>query len=300
MSSPRTGLGALRGFDAAARLGSFAAAAECLSVTQSAISHQIRTLEDDLGQPLFRRIGRAVVLTDAGRDFAQTVAKVLRTLDVGIERLAPYANPRSVIIYTDDAFARGFLMPRLSALRTALPEVDPWIDTSGRAVDFAEDEVDLLVTNRPVPAGSAATELLPDARVALAAPGLIARLGGPPATVTELARWPLLHDEAADGWRAWWRVTNLVPYEASPAGLTFSDPGLALEAAAGGLGVALGSRVEAGALLTEGRLVVVMDPRQPLPSYRLMLDPARSSEPAVSAVAHWLLGAGHRASADQG
>jgi LysR family glycine cleavage system transcriptional activator len=291
MGFPRTGLGALRGFDAAARLGSFAAAAESLSVTQSAVSHQIRSLEDALGHPLFRRAGRAVVLTDAGRDFAQTVAKVLRTLDVGVERLAPYANPRSVIIYSDEAFARGFLMPRLPALRAALPEVDPWIDTSGRAVDFDEDEVDVLVTNRPTPADAFATELLRDARLALASPELIARYGGSPATLADLARWPLLHDEATDGWRTFWRTRGLEERDAPMDGLTFSDPRLALEAAAAGLGVALGSRAAATAMLAGGQLAIVMDPDLPLPSYRMLLDPTRSAEPAVAAVAEWLVAA---------
>ena len=91
MRSPlKSGLSTLRGFDAAARLGSFADAAGELHLTHSAVSHQIRTLEGELGQPLFRRIARSVVLTDAGKDFAQTVGRVLRTLDDGVGRLSPY------------------------------------------------------------------------------------------------------------------------------------------------------------------------------------------------------------------
>ena len=83
-------LKSLEGFEAAARLGSFAAAAEELSLSQSAISHQVRALEEALDQPLFRRIYRQVVLTDAGKDFYRTVRQVLRTLREGVARLAPY------------------------------------------------------------------------------------------------------------------------------------------------------------------------------------------------------------------
>jgi LysR family glycine cleavage system transcriptional activator len=90
-------LSILRGFDAAARLGSFAKAAAEMLLTESAISHQIRALEGALGRPLFRRVGRSVVLTDAGKEFGRTVHRALRDLDDGAMRLGEAVAGRPAI-----------------------------------------------------------------------------------------------------------------------------------------------------------------------------------------------------------
>ncbi|MDQ3143878.1 MAG: LysR family transcriptional regulator, partial [Pseudomonadota bacterium] len=135
MDSRLPPLKSLEGFDAAARLGSFAAAADELGLSHSAISHQIRALERALDQDLFRRVYRQVVLTDAGRDFHRTVRQMLKALRDGVDRLAPYRKPNSVILYCDHAFADGWLMPRLSDLIAKLPQVDLWLDSRGSTVD---------------------------------------------------------------------------------------------------------------------------------------------------------------------
>jgi LysR family transcriptional regulator, glycine cleavage system transcriptional activator len=285
-------LSTLRGFLAAARLGSFAAAADELHLTHSAISHQIRTLEHELGQPLFRRVARSVVLTDAGKDFAQTVARVLRTLDDGVARLSPYRKPRSVILYTSSAFARGYLLPRLTALRDAHPDIDVWLDTSERAVDFEYDEVDILISAQARAAGphTLTRSLLTDCRRPLAAPSLIAARGGPPATPAELRQWPLLHDEGAVTWRGWFDRAGL-PTGDTDAGPAFSDHALALEAAAAGLGVVLGSVVAADAHLRRGTLRAVANVELPQNSYQICCDSRRIGEPHVRLVHDWLVSA---------
>ena len=283
-------LSTLRGFEAAARRGSFAAAAEELRLTHSAISHQIRTLERELGQPLFRRVARSVVLTDAGKDFAQTVARVLRTLDDGVGRLSPYRKPRSVILYTSSAFARGYLLPRLAMLREAYPEVDVWLDTSERVVDFDYDEVDILISTRAPAAGphALAQPLIADCRRPLAAPSLIAARRGLPATPAQLRQWPLLHDESAVTWRSWFDHAGLSLSEAD-AGAAFSDHALALEAAAAGLGVVLGSVVAADAYLRHGALRAISDIEIAQDPYRIYCDSRRIGEEHVRAVHQWLV-----------
>lgn len=105
-------LSALRGFEAAARLGSFHQAAEELHLTQSAISQQIRSLEAFLEQPLFFRTGRSVALTDAGHDLFSTAQVMLQQLAVGIRRLDQYRKPNQLIVNTTPAFARHWLTPR--------------------------------------------------------------------------------------------------------------------------------------------------------------------------------------------
>ncbi len=283
-------LSTLRGFEAAARLGSFASAADELHLTHSAVSHQIRTLERELGQPLFRRVARSIVLTDAGRDFAQTVARVLRTLDDGAGRLSPYRKPRSVIVYTNSAFARGYLLPRLAALRELHADIDVWLDTSERSVDFEYDEVDILISSQVRSAGPRALTrpLLADACRPLAAPSLIAARGGAPTTPAALRDWPLLHDEGAVTWRGWFDRAGVAGD--TDAGPAFSDHALALDAAAAGLGVVLGSRVAADDYLRRGTLKAVSDIEIAQNAYQICCDSRTIGEEHVRLVHDWLIG----------
>ena len=167
MQRPSVTLSTLRGFEAAARLASFALAANELHLSHSAVSHQIKLLEAELGQPLFRRVGRSVVLTDAGKDFARSVREILQRIEDGVARLAPYQKPGGVIVYTTMAFAKGFILPRMAQLRLALPDVDLWLDTSERKVDLQTDEIDILITQASGVAahGAIDSHLIEDARV---------------------------------------------------------------------------------------------------------------------------------------
>jgi LysR family transcriptional regulator, glycine cleavage system transcriptional activator len=289
--SLNSSLSVLRGFDAAARLGSFAKASAALSLTESAISHQVRSLESELGQPLFRRVGRSVVLTDAGKDFGKTVNRILRSLDEGVMRLSPYLKPRSVVLYTNSAFARGFLLPRLEQLRKAHPAVDLWVDTSERTVDFEVDEVDILICadERPATRYAQVKPLLADRRTPMASPGLIARQGGVPANPAHLAGWPLLHDEGVLSWRDWFdKVQSGVDLDAGPA---FSDHALALEAAALGHGVVLGSVIAADHYLRSRSLISLCERSLPGKSYEIYCDTRTIDDESVRICYDWLLAA---------
>ncbi len=283
-------LSTLRGFEAAARLGSFARAADELRLTQSAISHQVRSLEHELGQPLFRRVARTVVLTDAGTDFAQTVTRALRSLDDGVARLSPYRKPRSVIVYTSSAFARGYLLPRLACFQALHPDIDVWLDTSERPIDFDVDEVDILVSSRGDARGPHAIDrpLLADCRLPLAAPSLVSARGGQLPTTEQLPQWPLLHDEGSVSWREWFVRAGVPPGDAE-AGPAFSDHALALEAAASGLGVVLGSVVAADGLLRSGALRVVAPGEIPQDTFQIYCDRRQITESHVRSVYDWLI-----------
>jgi LysR family glycine cleavage system transcriptional activator len=290
--SLNSSLSVLRGFDAAARLGSFAKAAAALFLTESAISHQVRSLESELGQPLFRRVGRSVVLTDAGKDFCKTVNRTLRSLDEGVMRLSPYLKPRSVVLYTNSAFARGFLLPRLAQLRSAHPAVDLWVDSSERAVDFEVDEVDLLISadERPATRHLQVKPLLSDRRTPMAAPALIARQGGVPVNPAHLARWPLLHDEGILSWRDWFDKSQSggADLDAGPA---FSDHALALEAAVLGHGIVLGSVIAADHYLRSGSLMPLSERSLPGKSYDIYCDSRTINDESVRICYDWLLAA---------
>jgi DNA-binding transcriptional LysR family regulator len=285
VTKPPISLSTLRGFEAAARLGSFAAAADELHLSHSAVSHQIKQLESELGQPLFRRVGRSVVLTDAGNDFARTVRDILGRLENGIARLAPYQKPGGVILYTNTAFARGFVLPRMAQFREDLPGIDLWLDTTERPVDFDVDEVDILITDARgvATAGVTDTHLMEDKRVALAAPRLIEQMGS-----LSVDQWPLLHDESQATWREWLAKAGL-PASNAIKGSNFSDQALMLDAAAAAHGAALGSLVCAEPHLRSGALEVLEGPTLPQSDYRMYCDLRNDNQERVRRVCEWFI-----------
>lgn len=247
-------LSTLIGFEAAARLQSFSRAAEELHITQSAISHQVRVLEDHLGQPLFRRIGRRIELVDAGRDFLITARTALEELRHGVRRLNAYSKPGSVIVMMQGALATGWFIPRLASLRSAHPWVDPWIHSSDNTHVPEEAEIDLVLS--PVPwadPGAQSLLLAEDRLVPLCAPSVAAGLPDVP-DARRLDDAPLLHDETLNDWQSWFAEVGSTRSEFS-RGYNFSDTGQMLQAALVGLGICLCSERLAYQFLIEGRLV---------------------------------------------
>jgi LysR family glycine cleavage system transcriptional activator len=290
VARPSVTLSTLRGFEAAARLASFALAADELHLSHSAVSHQIKRLEGELGQPLFRRVGRSVVLTDAGKDFARTVREILRRLEDGVVRLAPYQKPSGVILYTTVSFARGFIRQRMAQFRAELPDVDLWLDTSERTVDFTTDEVDILITYTGGVAahGTIDAHLLEDERVPVAAPSLIKTMGGESGIAASIVGWPLLHDESEVSWRQWFSQVGHSDVDAI-SGLNFSDHALMIDAAADGHGVALASAICADPYLRTGALLALEGPRIPQAAYRIYCDLRSYQDDQVRRVYEWFI-----------
>jgi LysR family glycine cleavage system transcriptional activator len=241
----------LKGFEAAARLESFSRAAEEVGLTQSAISHQMRLLEGQIGQPLFLRVGREVRLTDAGRDYHRTVRRCLDMMEEGYRRLEPYRKPGSVVIYAPQDFSRRWLLPRLPELKAAAPACDPWLDTSGATVDFETMEVDIALIYAPEPPPNCESLLIARDRLSpVAEPALAATLRQP----ADLLEAPLIHEEGPIGWADWLAHAGI---EAGKVwkGTNFSDSDIALAAAELGQGVALASLFLAGDALVAGTLI---------------------------------------------
>ena len=247
-------LNALRGFEAAARLKSFARAADELSLTQSAVGHQVRQLEAALGQSLFVRRGRELVLTDAGRDFLLTVRNALDVLGTGFERLAPYRDEQSLIVSCDAAFSRLWLLPRLAAFRRERPSIMIWLDTSELLLDFDHQEVEIVLGRLNSTGEGRQVETLFDERLA---PGRRPQRDQPALRVEELGAQTLIHDERRDGWLEWLAFAGGPPIRSN--GPRFSDSALALEAARLGQGVALLSDVLAYEALQSGDLETPLD-----------------------------------------
>lgn len=281
-------LSGLIGFEAAARLGSFSRAAAELNITQSAISHQIRLIEDHLGQPLFRRMGRRIELTDAGHDLAGSATTALETLRQGVRRLAAYTKPDSVIVMMSPAFALGWYLPRLGQLRAELPWVEPWLHSQDGTELPEEAEIDIVISNAPwTSPGTSTRPLFPDSLVPLAAPQLANTLpDAPDASLLDQAA--LLHDESPNDWQKWFSRVGSRRADLT-TGLNFSDSSMMLHAAAAGHGVCLGSRVLASDMIARGVLVEVAETRLDLDSgFHLNAWNRNFSRAAVAALWDWL------------
>src|SRR5262245_44710315 len=146
MQKPRLpSLDLLRGFEAAARHLSFTRAAEELHVTQSAVSRQIKTLEEQLGAPLFRRLNRALVLTEEGQVLARAVTAALNGIEAALTRLSTRADDRPITVTTTVSFAALWLVPRLARLRAVQPQTDVRLAATNEMMDFERGEIDVGV-----------------------------------------------------------------------------------------------------------------------------------------------------------
>ncbi|NVK56859.1 MAG: LysR family transcriptional regulator [Alteromonadaceae bacterium] len=290
-------LNALRGFEAAARLGSFSKASSELCITQSAVSHQIKALEDYFGQPLFKRINRAVELTDAGRDFLKTTRQMLQQLQHGANRLHFYNKPGLVVLDTSPAFASKWLLPRLSAFKRQYQHVNPWIYTNYSQEPLENAEVDLAIwfgtgewTNVNC------TQLFCDEVTPLLSPGLL------PANMskmahTDIVNFPLIHVEQVErreDWRTWFAKAGL-HYEPSTEGYNFNDSGIALDFAVAGQGIVLGSKLLAADLIASNQLIAPFTLSVPTEqNYFLIEKPGNTTNENVGLFRNWLLNNAHQ------
>lgn len=280
-------LSTLIGFEAAARLGSFSLAALELNITQSAISHQIRTLEDHLGTPLFLRVGRRIELTDAGHDLQTTALAALESVRHGVRRLNAYTKPGSVIVAMPPGLAYCWFLPRLARFRSDLPMIDPWLHVTPETEFAEESEIDIALGERPwVRDGAESRAFPPDHVCPMASPSLAAELSDLPER-ERLNDAHLLHDETLNDWLKWFAQAGSTRRDLS-RGMNFSDHGLMLQAAAG-MGVCLGSEVLAADLLARGALVRVSDTAMAATNrYHLCAWRRNFVRPAVGQVWDWL------------
>ncbi|WP_322863263.1 LysR family transcriptional regulator [Aeromonas allosaccharophila] len=272
-------LNVLRGFEAAARLGSFHQAAQELHLTQSAISQQIRSLEELLAQPLFHRQGRSVALTDAGQDLLETTQSVLLQLAMGIQRLEQYRKPNQLVLNTSTAIARHWLLPRLGEFHRQHPEIDLWLFTSDEEPDMAEQTIDLALRWDLAPQAECRHQRMLADRLL------------PVATATVLSRpaeeRTTLHGERELDWHHW-TLKGGEDLHLQTRGLNFSDPGLLLEAASAGLGVALVSELLSRPARQQGQLLQLSSRRVRGPQWDLLVHQESEGMPECRAFCHWL------------
>lgn len=279
---------ALQAFAAVSRHASFSRAGDELGMTQSAVSHQIRMLEDQLGQPLFNRLHRNAVLTDAGRDLEITLADCFERLELGLKRLEQYRKPNQVIVYTRPDFANHWLIPRLPRLKALHPELDIWLFSNEQTFDPVRGEIHLAIMPAAQPApGLESRHLFGDLLTPLCTPELAGN-PRPLDSIGELLARPLLHDERREDWSHWLAAVGSSE-TACVRGYNFGDSGALIEAAERGIGVALGSVVLAGEALKSGRLVAPLPRTIPADNdWIIALTAEAKAKPKIQVFLSWL------------
>ncbi|MDX1609621.1 MAG: transcriptional regulator GcvA [Halofilum sp. (in: g-proteobacteria)] len=280
---------ALRAFEAAAQLLSFRHAAAQLHRTPSAVSHQIRGLERELGTALFHRDPRGLRLTEAGRDYLAAVHEALAGLTEATTRLQREHGEGPLTVSLFPSFAVRWLIPRLNAFRTEHPEVEIELVSSLREADFDGGAIDAAIRfgDGDWP-GLRSDPLMVEERLPVCSPGLAA--GPPPLRApADLARCLLLHNGAHPGeWSAWLAECGVTGVAAA-RGPVFDASNEVLAAAANGMGVALGRTPLVEADLAAGRLVAPFAERVRSPGRYWFVAPEATAEgPALSALRTWL------------
>ena len=282
-------LNALRAFEAAARHLSFTKAADELAVTQAAISHQVKSLEDFLGTRLFNRVNRGLVLTDDGQAYWPELRDAFDGIDQATLRLRANDSSGTLTVSVLSSFAARWLVPRLGRFRELQPDIDILVAPKDEFVDFQRENVDVGIRyGRGIYPGLRTDPLLEEEIFPVCSPAL--RDGAVPlANPLDLKKHTLLHDDGEAGWRQWLRAARVEGVD-TRRGPIFTDSSMSLQAAIEGQGVALARGALAKADLESGRLVQIFDVALIADhAYFLVCPEATAERPKVVAFREWLL-----------
>src|SRR5882724_12433711 len=300
-------LNALRVFEAAARHLSFKEAANELSITQAAVSHQIKSLEDYLGVQLFKRAGRGVQLTEAARACLPKLREGFDSLAAAVEMIHLRADETDLQITAPPVFTARWLMPRLADFARREPKIDVRVVSSSKMVDAGALDSAAITSSLDLRSDTSGVEihlgagdypgfradrLFSVSMALVASPELTPPLREP----ADLANHVLLHDDAMDlvahgnAWQKWLEAAGVADRVDGGRGPRFSTNMLSIEAASQKLGVALALRPMVDADLASGRLVepfkIEVKPRS---AYYLVCPEVIADRPAVAAFRAWLL-----------
>jgi LysR family glycine cleavage system transcriptional activator len=292
MNARLPSLNGLRAFEAAARHLSFTQAASELNVTQTAISHQIRRLEEELGIRLFIRKNRALSLTPEAREYLPGIRAAFNDLRLATDRLLRKDDDKVLTISTLASLAAKWLLPRLSAFQEAHPDIDVRITTSTGLVDFRNGDVDAAIRyGRGHWPGLRAAWLMADEMFPVCSPALLTGKR-PLRSPEDLRDHVLLHTSNAnsDDWRLWLWAAGLPADFSKQPGVTFDLIFMTVQAAIDGLGVAMGRTAYVQEDIVKGRLVVPFKITLPTDAGFYLVSPAgRTDPPKLSAFRQWLI-----------
>jgi DNA-binding transcriptional LysR family regulator len=293
----------IRGFESAARHLSFTKAASELFVTQSAISRQVKTLEDDLGVALFHRGHREIHLTPAGQNLYRAAAEALRLLTEAASKVKS-SGGGSVTVSCSIGFASLWLVPRLAELREDHPGLDLRISANNRILDIDRERIELAIRYcTPEMAPEGAIKLFGADVLPVCSPALLAKKDKPLRKPEDLQHQVLLYyeDEGSQrptsSWSVWLEIAGL--RDLKPAGmLHFSHYDQLIQAAVDGHGVALGISSLVQRLVKQKRLVAPFEQKYASPrAHYLIAARETRSRPDVAALVEWLV---RKAAAEDG
>jgi LysR family glycine cleavage system transcriptional activator len=294
MARPLPPLNALRAFEATARHLSFTIAAEELAVTPAALSHQIKGLEEFLGQRLFLRKVRSIELTPAGLALYPGLHAAFLQIRQSVELVDRAPNDKVLVVSSPPGFTAKWLAPRLYRFLAANPGIDARISATQALANFTTDGVDIAIRNsRTDSRGLWSRPLIRITLLPVASPRLVTELGI--RTPADLAKVPLIHDDllgSLTGLPTWadWLARAGVEGINLARGLRFSSPDHALEAAVEGAGVLLAHKSLAHDDLRTGRLIAPFALELPTErTFQLVCPETHTRRPAVRAFAAWIL-----------
>lgn len=294
MAKSLPSLKALKAFESAGRHLSFTKAAAELNVTPAAISHQIKGLEELLAVPLFRRLTRALRLTDAGQTALPTISQGFDNLIQGVEQMRAHSESGVLTISVSPSFGAMWLVPRLERFRSRHPDIEIRIDGTDRLVDLARDNANVAVRYGPGGYDGVRVDyLFNQINTPVCSPALL-RGEHPLRELDNLRHHTLLHvdwKDAEASWRMWLLAAGLHDIE-STRGPHFTMENMAVQAALDGHGVALIGDILVAGELAAGRLVRPFDPSLSTPltfSFYLLSAKDSADQPKIVAFREWLL-----------
>nr|WP_325251286.1 LysR substrate-binding domain-containing protein [Amylibacter sp.] len=279
---------AMRALESFARLGSVWRAAEDLNITRSAVSHQLRQLERDLGFSLYNRVGTRLELTPQGATYAADIRRALSTIAGAAMRNAGRGVSGSLTVSCTPGFASSWLCPKIGSFHKACPDVELRVVTPRRLDDVSTPEVDLFIAfgGRNLP--DMQVELLQEVEFTpLCSPALMNRLNL--SEPGDALRAGLMHLSAYEDWEAWFRLAGL-PEAQARQGVVFCDMNMVYSACLASQGIAMGDAFICHDSITSGQLVRPFDLSIRSPrSYFLVIPGESPPSPVVAAFRDWLM-----------
>ena len=282
-------LTSLRAFEAAGRNLSFTQAAEELTVTQAAISHQVKALEQHLGAELFVRLPRRLELTRAGKILLPVVSDAFDRIGKSVARLEATVASNALTVRLAPMFATKWLSPRLDDFRRSYPEIDLSLTLANEPADFRRQPIDIAITyGQGDWRGVVAERLLGIDFFPVCSPALI-RAEQPLDSPDDLANYTLLHDTDHLSWANWLELAGATAVPAN-RGTIVDDTNVLIQAAIDGLGIALGSTLFVADHLAAGRLVRPFDTTmQSHYAYYVVCPKQHLKRPEVHEFKAWLM-----------
>lgn len=286
MDRPLLPLNALRAFECSARHLSFTRAAIELCVTQAAVSHQVKALEQRLGFALFKRLPRGLMLTSEGESLLPTMRHAFDRMAEALERFESGHYRERLRVGAVGTFAVGWLLPRLANFHAAHPWVDLRLSTNNNRVDIAAEGLDFAIRfGAGAWHATEAVKLMDAPFSALCAPAIARQLRTP----TDLSRQTLLRSYRGEEWPRWFQAAGLPAETPIRRGIVFDSSLVMMEAARQGAGVALAPAAMFEAMLASEAICQVFDIGIDNGSYWLTRLQSRTETDAMQAFGQWLL-----------